>query len=63
MEKKRYIQPEIEVINMTMDCILNAISANIIVGTDGENQGTIPGGGESGNEGDLFAPVMFNEDY
>lgn len=65
MEKKTYIQPEIEVISMTMDCVLSAISANEIINPDGSSEGTIGNGGESGNEGDLFgsgAPAFFPEE-
>ena len=60
MEKKRYIQPEMEVVNFNMENVLQAISAVKIVDENnkptGENMET---GGESNNEGDVPAPIFF----
>lgn len=60
MEKKRYIQPEMEVVNFNMENVLQAISDVKIVDENNKPTGeNMESGGESKNEGDLGAPVFF----
>lgn len=60
MEKKRYIQPEMEVVNFDMENVLQTISAVDVVDPSGNStEDNIESGGESNNEGDLGAPVFF----
>lgn len=60
MEKKRYIQPEMEVVNFDMENVLQTISAVDVVDTSGKSTGdNVGSGGESNNEEDLGAPVFF----
>lgn len=60
MKKKRYIQPEIEVVNLELEGVIQTISAVDVVDTSGNSTGdNIGSGGESNNEDDLGAPVFF----
>lgn len=60
MKKKRYIQPEIEVVNLELEGVIQTISAVDVVDTSGNSTGdNIGSGGESNTEDDLGAPVFF----
>ena len=60
MEKKKYIQPKIEVVNLELEGVIQTISATEIVDENGNPTGDNMGsGGESNNEDDVPAPVFF----
>jgi len=60
MEKKRYIQPEMEVVNFDMENVLQTISAVDVVDPSGKStEDNVESGGESNKESDVPAPIFF----
>ena len=59
MEKKRYIQPEMEVVNFNMENVLQAVSAVKIVDENNKPTGDKIETDESNNPSDVPAPIFF----
>ena len=59
MEKKRYIQPEMEVVNFNMENVLQAVSAVKIVDENNKPTGENMETDVSDNASDVPAPIFF----
>ena len=59
MEKKRYIQPEMEVVNFNMENVLQAVSAVRVVDENNKSTGEIIETDESNKQSDVPAPIFF----
>lgn len=59
MKKKRYIQPEIEVVNFDMENVLQTVSAVRVVDENNNSTGDKIETDESNNPSDVPAPIFF----
>lgn len=59
MKKKRYIQPEIEVIATGTNTLLAGSFDGDITNPTGGNEGKVPTGGNTEDTDDVPAPVFF----